>query len=373
MQGFSSGLNIFVYRLFIFEHFGSNHFSIKLAALLNVFYFISVLLLEVPTGALGDYLGRKKGIILSFFFSSIGLFIRTLVYFSPEFYFSIFLAFVAELVLAIGYSFFSGTFLAWLVDSMRTNNIQGGHGPLMAKGTSYLHIGTIIGSTISLTLYLKGHVYIAFCLGVVSNMLVAVYLGATMQETEKMKFYQGGLPIKDSYYRMREIMQIGFSACIKIPPLLYLTVLNALAQTSVFAVLYFWGIVMKSSFNLKEMSLYWYVVVFGGFVSSFMGARLVNQLHSKNFKNILKKTTEGAQWNWVVAVCIFLSLVMTGLGLIKMQGAMSLGVFILGVIMVNFTYGFLWPAMNSLFNVSARGSAFYTRGKGTAREAENEA
>jgi MFS family permease len=349
-QGFGTGLTSFIYRIFLFEHFGANGFAIKFVALLVILNSLFTLLLEVPTGAIGDYIGRKKAVILSFIFVSLCFLFKTSIYFSPELHLSMILAIAAEILNAIGYAFFSGTFFAWLVDSVRTNSIEEGHGPLIAKGTSYTHVGRIVGSAISLTAYLLGHVYLALLMGFISYGLVAVYCGVTMKETEKMTFYGGGLSIRQSLMRMKEIVKIGFSSCVRIPPILYLTMLNAIAQMSVYAVLFLWGIAMKVSFGIENMNFYWYLIVFGSFASAFIGARLVNKLHTQHFQNKMQRTSNQVQWNWVIAVCLFLSTSIIGLGLCKINDLMTLGIFIGVVIAVNFSFGFLWPAINALFN-----------------------
>lgn len=80
--------------------------------LLQSWFSIWVFLLEVPTGALADHLGRKKSIALG----SLTIAIAVLVYGSiPNFY--IFL--LAEFIFAIGYAFVSGADQALLYDTLK--------------------------------------------------------------------------------------------------------------------------------------------------------------------------------------------------------------------------------------------------------------
>jgi hypothetical protein len=208
----------------------------------------------------------------------------------------------------------------------------------------------IIGSAISLTAYIWGHVYIALYLGTISYSLVAVYCGVTMKETAHMHFYTGGLSLRQSLARMKEIIKIGALSCVKIPPIFYMILLNAIAQIMVYTVHYLWGIAMKTNFGLEKMSFYWYLVVFGNFFFSFIGARIVNKLHTKHFQAKNQRTGNMIQWNWIVAVCLFLSTLLIALGILKFNNSMTLIFFIGAIIAVNFCFGFLWPAMYALFN-----------------------
>jgi MFS family permease len=349
-EGFTIGLTQYVYRVFLFEHFGSDHFALKFVAVLVILNSLFTIFLEVPTGAIGDYFGRKKAVIFSLIFFSLSFLFKTFVFFSPQMVTSVFLTVFAEFLDAVGYTFSSGALFAWIVDSIHTNNIKEGHGPILAKGISYKQIGRIAGSAISLTAYLLGHIYIGLLMGMISYGLIAVYCAVTMKETAKMDFYKGGLSVKLSLIRMREIVKVGFESCIKIPTILYLIVLNSMTQLSIYVVFFLWAIVMKVNFGFEKMSFYWYLVVFGSFVASFFGAKLVEKLNTDYFHKYSKIVSNQVQWIWVVSVCLILSTVMIGLGLLKMNGYMTLAVFIAAVIAVNFCFGFLWPEINALFN-----------------------
>src|SRR3989338_9358909 len=70
--GFSLGLYLYTYGIFFFEKFGGEGSpqALKLTALIYMIMFFVELFAEVPTGAIGDFIGRKKTGMVSFVFRS---------------------------------------------------------------------------------------------------------------------------------------------------------------------------------------------------------------------------------------------------------------------------------------------------------------
>ena len=79
--------------------------------LVNMAFYATLMLCEIPTGVFADMFGRKRSYVLSYFIFATGFMIYT---FSSTFW-----AFVlAEIVLGIGWTFSSGAFDAWLKDKL---------------------------------------------------------------------------------------------------------------------------------------------------------------------------------------------------------------------------------------------------------------
>jgi MFS family permease len=112
--------------------------------------------LELPTGAISDLVGRKKTIILSFFFYAIGLTLYGFV--AATFYGFLF----AEAFFAVGSALLSGTDSAFLYDTLKKLNRVSEYKKIYSNANAfYLLIGAaflIIGgflASISLVLPLK--------------------------------------------------------------------------------------------------------------------------------------------------------------------------------------------------------------------------
>ena len=82
--GFNLGLMQFVFYVFLYDHFGGNAFALQKTVFIFFLTNVGFFLFEVPTGALGDYIGRKKTVIFCFFTAAIAYFFRSWIYFAPS-------------------------------------------------------------------------------------------------------------------------------------------------------------------------------------------------------------------------------------------------------------------------------------------------
>jgi MFS family permease len=91
--------------------------------------FLTITLLEIPTGAIADLLGKKPTLILSFLMHTIGAFITAFAPNYPTLLFSI-------LILGIGGSLFSGTFEALIYDSLKQEKQEEKYHKIIANMTT---------------------------------------------------------------------------------------------------------------------------------------------------------------------------------------------------------------------------------------------
>ena len=98
-----------VYVVFLL-HKGLNY---KGVALVDGFFMVSTALLDYPTGGLADKYGRGPTTALACFFFGLGLFSYSLST-------NLFHFLISEFLAAIGSALYSGSFLAWLVDSLKS-------------------------------------------------------------------------------------------------------------------------------------------------------------------------------------------------------------------------------------------------------------
>lgn len=81
-------------------------------AIVDGFFVLMVAVLDYPTGGVADKYGRRKVVSLACIFYGLALLNYSFSYTLPQFLFS-------ELLAAIGSALFSGSLLAWLVDSLK--------------------------------------------------------------------------------------------------------------------------------------------------------------------------------------------------------------------------------------------------------------
>lgn len=119
----------------IFFLFFNAHLELKEVLLLESFYYISVVLLEVPSGYFSDRVGRKTTLIIS----SLGFASAYLIFGFTEVNFVFFA--LAQVGLAIGMSFMSGTNTAFYFESLKEINREDEFPEREAKIQSYTRYG----------------------------------------------------------------------------------------------------------------------------------------------------------------------------------------------------------------------------------------
>jgi MFS family permease len=112
----------------------------------NAFFTAGLVIFEIPTGVIADTRGRRKSYLLG----TLTLSISTLVYLWMWYAHAPFWGWaIASVFLGLGFTFFSGAFEAWLVDSLTFTGFFREHGKLetvLAKGEIVEGIAMLGGS-----------------------------------------------------------------------------------------------------------------------------------------------------------------------------------------------------------------------------------
>ncbi len=94
--------------------------------LVNFVFYVTLFIFEIPTGAFADVFGRKLSFVISCSLFALGLFLYAAAH-------SFWMFAAAESVCAMGATFSSGAFQAWLVDSLRHQGYQGSLGKVFSR------------------------------------------------------------------------------------------------------------------------------------------------------------------------------------------------------------------------------------------------
>lgn len=349
-KGLSLGIFQYTYYVFLYDHFGGNEKALNSIVFLIILTSVMILLTEVPTGALGDHIGRKKTVVLSFVFLTVSNFLRTWIFFISSFSYSFTLAFLSVVFYAMSYTLFNGCFTAWLVDTIRERNIQEGHGRILAKSYGGMMLAKIGGGVISISLYLTGYVYYAFGIGCIASLLCTVYCGISMKECSSLQFHNGKFVLKESFTKMKEIITNGFKISIRTPQIACMALMYSGFMLVITVVNYLWPVAMKSNFGIGKMSPYWFVLVFTSMTAAFIGAKLLEKINHYCVDGEPKKLPDHILWNWFAVVCLVMSLPIIILGVCTSRGIINLPLFITVLAIFNIGYGFLMPAYEILIN-----------------------
>ncbi len=308
------------------------------------------LLTEVPTGIVADHIGRKKTIITSFVFIGLSSFLILWIYFVSNMYFAGSLIVSASICSAISYTLYNGSFNAWIVDTVREQNIQEGHGPILTRSYGHMIIAKLVGAIMGIGLYLSGYPYFIFAIGCILSLLCALYCAVTMEETKSIPFYQGKLLVRESFKRMRNILVNGFKISTKVPPVFFSIILYGSVMMLIYIAMFLWPITLKSNFGVTKMTFYWFLIIVLNFVTSFIGAKGLEKYQILYIEKTKKRMPNEKLWNLFVIISLITGVSLFILGFSNLKGPLNLALFIAVVAIFNIGYGFLMPAFNTFIN-----------------------
>jgi len=137
LTGFGFSLEGATYTIFLKDH-GLSNFEVNL---MNVVCWMAMFLFQVPTGLVADVSGRKLSFLISCLFQCLGGALyglsETMVGFA-----------VAEVILALGMTFSSGAFDAWVVDRLKEYGYEGPQSWVSSRATFVTYIAMILGGAI---------------------------------------------------------------------------------------------------------------------------------------------------------------------------------------------------------------------------------
>ena len=209
-----------IWKMYLFKFFRSLHFiggvlvpffldwgniSFNQLMMLNSFFLISIFIMEIPTGAVADYFGRKTSIICAAFVSSIGVFVYSI---TPNIY----LFMLGEFLWATGFALMSGADEALIYDSLKKLKKESQSKKIFARFSSFeiaaLAIAAPLGSIIAKYFGLR---YTMMFMAV--PFLTATFIGLTFKEpktkkkvesTRYLKLMFGGI----NYFRKHDQLKI---------------------------------------------------------------------------------------------------------------------------------------------------------------------
>jgi MFS family permease len=129
----ANGLMLATYATFLMAH----GMDLLYVNLVNMVFFVTLVCFEIPTGAMADIFGRKASSLLGVFLHGCGFILYSM---SSTFWGFAF----AEFVCAIGTTFMSGAFDAWMVDQARHEGYTEGLTEVFSKASVLRQIGGLV-------------------------------------------------------------------------------------------------------------------------------------------------------------------------------------------------------------------------------------
>ena len=122
--------------LFVYQYI-----DIKQATLLQLIGLITRVLTEIPTGAVADLIGKKKTLIVAFLLTAVGEIVMS---FSSTFGQFV----IVYVIVALGYSFYSGTIDAFLYDSLVEHKEESRYPTILGRSNTIASISTAFATIV---------------------------------------------------------------------------------------------------------------------------------------------------------------------------------------------------------------------------------
>lgn len=351
--GFTVGLYLFTSGPYLFEHFGGNQNSANAMLLTSIWLTTGILLegiLEVPTGAIADAVGRKRTVLWSFLCRAVFFLLMAITGITHNVIAAFCIAILANIVFAFCYTFFSGIFTAWCVDSIRQKAPDLGYEHLLARGYMYQFLAQIAGCVVGIWCFSQHIAYVAYLCGAAVCIPCFSYCSGVMEET-----YTTFLPHKiravEITRRIGEIIGLAFTTFRKSKPILCLTILFASYLFLDNVINYYWPLALKTQVDTAQYTGYWLGLSAVAISICALGSKQVSFM-SRSWASRSKdaKTQNGILRRWLIGSALACSLPVLGMGFLRLVDGHSLPLFLTSIIMVSFAYGMMLPCYETLVN-----------------------
>jgi MFS family permease len=284
--------------------------TISQITLINVFFWGTILILEVPTGLFADRLSRRLSVSCGAAFTAIG-------FASYAFVQGFWTAFVSELLVGVGGAFISGALSAWLTDALRHRGE--GHKLRRAFATGALanSIALVVGGFASS--FLLASTFPRFCWG-----LGAVFAAGSFFAT-RFAMKEEGNPVVRVRSRQAWRESVG---SLKQNRSLKWSSIAAMAMGLVVPFNLYWAPLAKEQAGNHGMAWTWAIMY---------GAMAV-----ANWAIRRSKAPAGRE-----TAVIMTALVMTGLGLVFLRGAVGFVPLLVFVVLHESGRGLFAPVLDS--------------------------
>ena len=254
------GLHYASYVIFL-KSFNLSYLEINMV---NFFFMIGVVLLEVPTGIFADIFSRKKSYQLGVFICGIG----HLSYFVSQNFWNFVLS---ELVIALGLCFISGSLDAWLISELKLSGKHFSQKKIFTTSNIFTTIGQITSGFIGVSLA-SINLNIPWLIAAI----VLTGLGMCILIFMPDNFIRQGNNYKDHIALYKKYSVNGFLVIKNNSLFLFLTLLGAIGTLAMQPVNMFWQPYFKDEYSLFALGFLWTGIKIFSIVGSWLASKIPN-------------------------------------------------------------------------------------------------
>lgn len=262
---FVGSLTFAIYTIFLNRN-GLDYFQMNL---INTIFMIAIVILQVPTGAIADHIGRKKAVLIASGVAVVGYLSYAV---SSGFYgFA-----VAEILIAVSMAFSKGAFEAWMVDTSKTQGFTGKFDYVFSQAGIYSKFASILGGLIGAFLATI-NISLPFYTGAFIALFVFLILQKLMIDDSKSQKYS----IKDSFAELIVIAKTASIFSIRHKVLIWVICGGAFISFCSQPLNMYWSIKFNQMFSekLEIMGYIWALMT----LFALLGTKIAKDLLGKNF------------------------------------------------------------------------------------------
>ncbi|MCK4524960.1 MAG: MFS transporter [Candidatus Andersenbacteria bacterium] len=343
---FAGSLFVATYVIFFMQR-GIDLFEISI---IHLALYGSIFLFEIPTGVISDVFSRKISFVCSCFLMSIGMlifaFANTLEYFV-----------IAAIIYGIGIALESGSFEAWLVDSL-DHKLYKNSDSVFAKVSlltkTFAIFGVIFGAFLA-----SENVMFPWILGSVIVLIVGILATIFMKE----EYFKGGNnSVKENIVLTKRTMSRSIK-CIKTNEAIRLLMVLVFVQSFVLAVIIQWQPLFKH--YLQNQSSLGFISA-GSFIAVGLGATVCLMIIprennssglflSGSLRNIINKIAKKIDNNLYSKLqnkknILIISQIVIGLGIFISGASNIFPIVLIAFLFYNFAEGIFNPISRGYLN-----------------------
>lgn len=353
-KGFLLGVGTFIigpYFYSAFQKVCSEPDALFYATLLWSIYFGLIALLEIPTGALADTIGRVRVVLSSFVLYVLNGLLMMSLFFCDSLVVLLSLGILTRLTSAIGFTFFNGSFSAWVVDSLRETAPEFGYERLLARGKAYHAVAMIVGGVLGTTAYLHDVAYAAYLTGALLSLGCVTYCLAEMEESRSIVFLDVGRGLWGLMARrLVGTMKKGMVLCQQSPVLWWLLGVYAVFKFLYNVVEFLWPVAFGAQFGVARWSPSWYGIVIAIPLAIAGGAQFLAWRGDLVGSTTQRKLDNRRLCRWLMRSFVLAALPIIALSFLNREGVLSLPLFATAILCLQAAYGFVEPCFETIVN-----------------------
>lgn len=307
--------------------------------------------LEVPTGAIGDVLGRKWSVVCSYLSRIIFFALLAMIPFCHSMSLVFILGIGSAIAYAFSHTFFSGSFTAWCVDSLRERAPDLGYEHLLARTQTVRSLARLLGGLISIVLFIEHLAYVSFALGLVVSFACAAYCLGEMSTEQTLQFFdRKQVSFATITRRMGAIVGVGFTMFRRSPAVLSLVAIFASFMVLLNLVSYLWPIYLRSQVAFAQQTMYWLGVVVMMSLANATGSHGLTLWTRKWHKQFQAKTHNRVLRHFLVGACVISAGAILSLSWATASGEQTFLWLVLALVALQVAFGVVSPCFETLVN-----------------------